>query len=244
MSGRDHGRLVPALLLVLAAAGCPAGGAEVKCDLVPLCDAPCCDAERNCASVVCEGILWVCLPGQYGRYTWQKQEKRCAADSGTAADGAPRKDAAAKADLPPKSCGAHASMIAGKCACHQGYVNKDKAWSNGCEAPDPACSVVDCGHCPAGYCGANAHCRDNKKCRCKDRNFKNADGNWKNGCEAKTTNCHGGNCNQCYVGFCGPYANCMQNKCKCTVTGYSNCDGKWELSGCECKGSCSGGKCK
>jgi len=104
--------------------------------------------------------------------------------------------------------------------------------------------VVNCGHCPAGYCGANAHCRDNVKCRCKDRNWKNADNNWKNGCETKTTNCKASNCNQCYVGFCGPYANCMQNKCACTAAGYSNCDGKWEFSGCECKGTCSGGKCK
>lgn len=232
------------LAAALSLAGCPAGGSEVSCDLVPLCESPCCDAEHHCAHQVCEGILWVCLPGQGGRHAWQKQDKRCTLDSGAPqVDGAPPKDMAAKGDLFPISCGAHATKVAGKCVCVQGYINKDTSWGNGCEAPDPACSVVNCGHCPAGYCGANAHCRDNAKCRCKDRNWKNADGSWKNGCEAATTNCHGGNCNQCYVGFCGPYANCMQNKCACTVTGHSNCDGKWELSGCECKGTCSGGKC-
>ena len=234
-------------LLLLALAGCQAGGRAVNCSLVPLCESPCCDKAHNCQHLVCEGVLWVCLPSEFGSFTWQKSTTLCSPDAGAPPhkDGTtPSKDSSAKADLYPNSCGAHASNQAGKCSCTQGYINKDKSWKNGCEAPDLACSVINCGHCPVGYCGANAHCRNNQKCRCKDKNWKNTDGKWNNGCEAKTSNCHGGNCNQCYVGFCGPYANCMQNKCACTATGHSNCDGAWEFSGCECKGTCVGGKCK
>ncbi len=242
-----HAARLHLTLLSLLLAGCPAGGHQVNCSLIPLCESPCCDSANHCKHLVCEGVLWVCLPAEHGSHAWAKQSKPCSPDMGITPrkDGAkPKKDLAGKADIYPKNCGAHASKKAGKCVCNQGYINKDKSWSNGCEAPDGACSVVNCGHCPAGYCGANAHCRDNVKCRCKDRNWKNADNNWKNGCETKTTNCKASNCNQCYVGFCGPYANCMQNKCACTAAGYSNCDGKWEFSGCECKGTCSGGKCK
>jgi hypothetical protein len=137
-------------------------------------------------------------------------------------------------------------MTATGCICTHGWVNQDNSWATGCEVIDPACTVTSCGNCPApdAYCGANAHCRDNAKCRCIDGNWLNSDGNWGNGCETYTTTCTPTNCNDCYVGYCGPHANCMQSNCECTESGWSNCDGSWELSGCECNGTCSGGQCQ
>jgi hypothetical protein len=144
----------------------------------------------------------------------------------------------------PTSCGDHASVVGGACKCQQGYVNQDGSWSNGCEAPDPACSVTSCGNCPEGYCGPNAHCLNNLKCRCASALWRNQDGDWSNGCETPSVDCNPQNCNNCYVGYCGAHANCMQNKCACTEAGWTNCDGVWELSGCECNGTCTDGQCK
>jgi len=147
-------------------------------------------------------------------------------------------------DAGPTSCGPNSIRVGGGCQCTQGYVNQDGLWPNGCETIDPACSVVNCSKCPVGFCGQNAECRDNIKCRCISKYWLNKDDNWSNGCETYTATCSPTNCNDCYTGFCGIHADCMQSNCKCVVTGWANCDGVWERSGCECFGTCVNGQCQ
>lgn len=184
--------------------------------------------------IVCEGASWICRrDGEQHR--WKRDAPCPTPDLGPLSDGAIR-------------CGINAHQNAGGgCVCDQGYLDKDGSWTTGCEVPDPACSVVDCSKCPKGFCGQNAHCRailSVNKCRCKDRFWLNTDGDWNNGCEVYTSKCATNNCNSCYTGFCGPNANCMQNNCKCTKSGWYDCDKKWEISGCECQGGCNGSACK
>jgi hypothetical protein len=184
--------------------------------------------------IVCEGASWICRrDGEQHR--WKRDTPCPPPDQGLPIDGAIR-------------CGLNAQPDnRGGCSCDQGYLNQDGDWKNGCELPDPACSVVDCSKCPKVFCGQNAECRtifSTHKCRCKDGFWLNTDGDWSNGCEVYTSKCAPNNCNSCYTGYCGPNANCMKNNCKCTSSGWYDCDKVWEISGCECKGGCNGSACK
>ena len=228
--------LTLAALAALAASGCPGEGTvgRPSCSKIPDCDSPCCDKDRECVEIICEGVSWVCR-SEGADHLWKRDAVCPPPDLGP--DGPPS-DGSLR-------CGINARQnSAGACVCVQGYLDKDGQWSTGCEAKNPACSVTSCGHCPVGYCGKNAHCRDNLKCRCIDRFWLNKDDDWSNGCEAYTSDCAPNNCNSCYVGFCGPHADCMQSVCKCVATGWFDCDKKWELSGCECQVGCNGSACK
>lgn len=231
-----HALLGGALLLL--GGGCP-GGSPVSspCARIPQCDAPCCNQDRDCEETICDGVLWVCRAGAGGAWAWQKNGASCPAGGDGDRDLGPRLDTLS-------ACGANATLSSGRCVCKKGYVNQDGSWQNGCELIDPKCTVVSCGSCPDGYCGTNAHCRDNVKCRCVSRFWRNDDNDWSNGCETYTTTCSPTNCNDCYTGFCGPNADCMQNACACTVSGWTNCDAVWEFSGCECGKTCVSGKCQ
>jgi len=229
--------LTAALATALAASGCPGEGVvqPPACSRIPGCDSPCCDQERQCLEIICEGASWICRREGSG-HRWMRDAPCPPPDLGpdsAMSDGSIR-------------CGTNAHQDkSGGCVCDQGFVDKDGTWTTGCEAPDPACSLSSCLNCPTGYCGNNAHCRVSiNRCRCVDGDWLNTDKDWSNGCEAYTIGCDWDSCNKCYTGFCGAHANCMQNVCKCTVSGWYDCDKKWELSGCECSGGCNGSACK
>ncbi|MCA9666947.1 MAG: hypothetical protein KC503_15215 [Myxococcales bacterium] len=238
-----------AVALVVAISSRCAGSADPRfCPQIPSCpELGCCDVDTLCQTRVCQGVQWLCRAVPEGGLRWLAGNGQCEssipdalpndATDGGAPDGG---------GCTSTSCGANASCEQGGCKCKQGYVNSDSAWSNGCEAIDPQCRWTNCGRCPADYCGPNAECRDNTKCRCANINFKetlDSNGIFL-GCLTPTSGCRDDNCNSCYTGYCGVHADCRQNKCKCTDSGWISCNGQWERSGCECNATCSGGVCK
>lgn len=236
----------PLRLALAAVAGVWLGACPDDLPQLRLCpDRPCAVANR-CAQQDCQGERWVCLASAAGEPQWVRNGPPCAADLGPPSPDAAPVDAAdlRVPDMLPLSCGPHAEPTTSGCACSQGYVNPDGAWGNGCEADDPQCAADHCDHCPEGYCGANARCNDQHKCRCISRFWKDADLDLSNGCETPVEDCSETNCNACYVGFCGPEADCLQNKCGCDTSGYTNCNGIWENDGCECEGTCVAGQCE
>ncbi|MCC6750491.1 MAG: hypothetical protein IT371_22695 [Deltaproteobacteria bacterium] len=231
----------------LLLAGCPGGRAPganpTTCPKIPTCNSACCDAQRYCMAQSCENVVWYCTRNTSGQYSWQLPKPTCLAgprdggslfpDGPLAGDGA-GPGAEAGPPCSGTSCGAHASCAATGCVCEAGFKNADGSWDNGCEAAQAPCDPMSCGGCPAGYCGANAVCRDNQKCRCVGQ-WLNSDGDWGNGCEENSPACSPTNCNACSTGYCGAHANCNQNRCVCTTPGQANCDGDWNGTGCECK---------
>jgi hypothetical protein len=102
---------------------------------------------------------------------------------------------------------------------------------------DPTCAWDNCGHCPAGWCGQNAECRNDVKCRCVGQWLNNHGAAvWTYGCDTFSPDCNPTNCNACSTGYCGNAANCNQNKCGCD-SGYADCNSSW-TDGCECHGTC------
>jgi len=147
-------------------------------------------------------------------------------------DASPPKDTEIATDSTPITCGLHAENKNSKCVCTQGYIDTNVNVNDGCEGDDPECGMMNCGHCPVGYCGSHAICRDNLKCRCNEWGWKNSDGSWTNGCEEPTIGCSANNCNACAQAICGPHTDCSQSVCKCTEQ-WANTNNDWLKDGCE-----------
>jgi hypothetical protein len=236
-------RTLALVAMAVAAAGCPGRGAAL-CPTVKGCATACCNAVTACQDAVCEGAQWGCRLQANGHYAWVASAPSCnspAPDMGPVDRGSVGRPEGAIGC--GRNCGQHAHCAGSLCACDKGFGNPDGNWDNGCEGLDATCGPWNCGACPDGYCGQNAICRDNAKCRCVGQWLNNHGDDWSQGCDTPSPNCRADNCNACYTAYCGPAADCMQNTCKC-IGAAVHCASGWpEYSGC-CANGCNGASCK